>query len=217
MLNHFKAFKKKITGIKRPLKIGENKLFLVNRNGKSFAAQTVLTLLSFVLICIVVFWPSDINNVIKNKKQKTGQYVNAVNSGNVICLKGTDNLNRRFVLNSTHGEQMNDKKIMMNQINMTFFLKNGDKINMQGNYAIYDAKKNQMNISGNVRVTHSNGLNFVTTAAFVDLNNGTASNNLPLEITSNNTKMHSRGFRFSEKEQQIVFTGSPEVLSFKET
>lgn len=115
-----------------------------------------------------------------------------------------------FHIQSERGTELSDKEVVFDQLKAAVDLKKGETLNIEANRGAFDKASKTMELNGNVRLKHANGLTLHTTEATINMANGSAENNSPIEGTSDRAHIKAKGFRM-EGENQIVFLGNPEL------
>jgi LPS export ABC transporter protein LptC len=165
-----------------------------------------LTLTSLGLLVGVFIWPSP--SLKETAPLKAGSL--ASNQAKILRFTSFDKQNRPFVITSTCGHHLSNQKILLHQLEITLQLANGEKIIMKGDQGVYNQEKKMMDLTGGVKLEHSNGTQLATTAATINFEKGTAENNVAVEGYNHQAKIKATGFRIVEEGQRIVFLGQPE-------
>jgi hypothetical protein len=115
-----------------------------------------------------------------------------------------------FQIQSERGTEISDKEVKFDQLKAEVDLKKGETLNIEASQGTFDKTSKTMELNGNVQLKHANGLTLRTTEATINMANGSAENNAPIEGTSDRAHIKAKGFRM-EGENQIVFLGNPEL------
>ena len=85
---------------------------------------------------------------------------------------------------------------------------------------LYDQKKKSLNLTGNVNLFHDSGYEFTTTDAQINLKDGIALSNSPVNGQGPFGELMSQGIRIEEKGKRIFFSGKTKLImspkAFKE-
>ena len=84
---------------------------------------------------------------------------------------------------------------------------------MKGDQGLYNQTSKKMNLTGQVCLEHTNGIQLTTHKATVDLDKGTAHNNERVEGHNKQANIKAHGFKVLEEGQRIVFLGTPELTA----
>lgn|GEM_PF-2061597 len=172
-----------------------------------FYLKYILPALSIGLIASAVFYSaykSSAHPLIKN--------INLINSSENIRYNGSDTKGRPFVVTSSKGQEISETEILLNKPEVVLDLNKDTKIKLRADQGVYNKTSKTLTISGGVHLTHSNGLNLLTSEALIDLEKGTAQNNKPVEGYNERATIKAESFKVSEQGENILFQGKPELV-----
>lgn len=167
----------------------------------------LLPILSFGLIASVFFYSSyksSASSLLKNMK--------LVNSSQNIRYNGVDAKGRPFVVTSLTGHEISANEILLQDPEAVLSLDAEKKIKLKGTKGVYDKSSKILFISGSVHLNHTNGLNLMTSEAYINLNEGTAENNVPVEGYNERSTIKAQSFKISDQGKNILFQGQPELI-----
>ncbi len=171
----------------------------------------LLPALSLGLFACVVFWPFESSHLSRVKERSAL----AKNEAKTLRFSSVDKQDRPFVVLSKTGKQISDNEILLQQLEVTLRLEDGGQIKMRGNNGVYNQLSKKMLLSGQVHLKHSNGVEFTTTTATIDLGKGTAESHVPVEGRNQHAQIKAKGFKILEQGQRIVFLGQPELTAHR--
>lgn len=116
-----------------------------------------------------------------------------------------------FRIQSERGTELSDKEVVFDKLKASVDLKKGETLNIEAKKGTFDKTSKTIELNGDVQLKHANGLTLHTTEATINMANGSAENNAPIEGKSDRAHIKAKGFRM-EGENQIVFLGDPELI-----
>ncbi|NBT85222.1 MAG: hypothetical protein EBT45_01800 [Alphaproteobacteria bacterium] len=167
----------------------------------------MLPLISFGLIASVFFYSS-----YKSTGSSLLQNMKLLNSSQNIRYNGLDTKGRPFVVTSINGREISGNQILLHEPEAVLDLGEGAKVKLRGTQGIYDKLSKILLISGNVHLNHTNGLNLMTSEASIDLDKGTAQNNVPVEGYNESSTIRAQSFKISDHGKNVLFQGQPELV-----
>ncbi|MES2252069.1 MAG: LPS export ABC transporter periplasmic protein LptC [Pseudomonadota bacterium] len=133
-----------------------------------------------------------------------------LNSASNLKYGGHNQKGQPFHIESERGTEISDKEVVFTHVKADVDLKKNETLNIEANQGVFDKTAKTIELTGNVQLKHANGLTLHTTEATIDMANGSAKNNVPIEGTNDRAHIKAKGFRM-EGENQIVFLGNPEL------
>lgn len=159
------------------------------------------------LVLSVFFFASRISSMQVPKK---GEII--VNTGKNIRYSGQDAKGHPFTITSIKGQEISETHILLHQLEAILDLASGAKIKLRADQGLYDKTAKTIDISGSVKLNHSNGLELITSKATINFNEGTAENDVPVEGNNERATIKAQGFKVLEHGQKVVFLGQPELV-----
>lgn len=135
-----------------------------------------------------------------------------INSSQNIRYNGVDTKGRPFVVTSINGHEVSATEILLQEPEAVLNLGEGKNVRLRGTKGVYDKTSKILLISGSVHLNHTNGLNLITSEAYVNLNKGTAENNVPVEGYNERSTIKAQSFKLSDHGKNILFQGQPELV-----
>ena len=115
-----------------------------------------------------------------------------------------------FKIESKRGTEVSKKEIIFDAPEVAMDLKKGETLNIEAKQGIFDKSSKMMELSGDVQLTHANGLTLRTTRATINVGDGSAKNDAPIVGSTERAHIKAHGFR-TEGTNQLVFLGNPEL------
>ena len=165
----------------------------------------VLPVCGFAVLVFVFFSVGTKTNAVSN----TFSLLN-LNYASNLKYGGHNQKGQPFHIESERGTETSDKEVVFDQLKATVDLKKGQTLNVEANQGVFDKTSKTMELNGNVQLKHANGLTLHTAEATINMADGSAKNNSPIEGASDRAHIKANGFRM-EGENQIVFLGNPEL------
>lgn len=135
-----------------------------------------------------------------------------VNSSQNIRYNGADQKGRPFLVTSENGREISNNQILLVKPKAILDLSEGIKVKLSGSKGIYDKISKILLLSGSVCLTHTNGLNLTTSEASINLDKGTAENNVPVQGYNDHSTIKAKSFKISEHGKNVLFQGQPELI-----
>ncbi len=134
-----------------------------------------------------------------------------LNHASALRYNGHDVKGQPFQIQSKRGTEISKKEVVFDTLHMAIDLKKGETLNVDAKQGIFDKNSKMMELSGDVQLTHANGLTLRTTQATINIDNGSAKNDAPIEGSNKQAHIKAHGFR-TEGDNQLVFLGNPELI-----
>ncbi|MFL1460800.1 LPS export ABC transporter periplasmic protein LptC [Roseococcus sp. DSY-14] len=123
-------------------------------------------------------------------------------------FQGVDELNRPFTVTARLGRQVGQEEVMLLEApRADILLNDGAWVFVESRDGRYDKPAHVLELNGDVRIFHDGGTLFVTEAATVLLNEGSAHGERPTQAQGSFGTIDSEGFRMTERGAVMVFTG----------
>lgn len=165
----------------------------------------ILPLCGFLVLLFVFLGTSIRSHAISNVLSSL-----SLNYASNLKYGGHNQKGQPFHIQSERGTEISAKEVVFDQLKAAVDLKKGETLNIEANQGTFDKSSKTIELNGNVQLKHANGLTLHTTEATINMANGSAKNNAPIEGKSDRAHIKAKGFRM-EGENQIVFLGNPEL------
>ncbi len=159
------------------------------------------------LILSVFFFSSRISAIQSPAKGEV-----PVNTAKNIRYSGHDEKGHPFTITSIKGQEISETHILLHELEAVLDLTTGAKIKLRADQGLYNKILKTIDISGSVKLNHSNGLELITSKATINFNKGTAENNVLVEGNNERATIKAQGFKVLEQGQRVVFLGQPELI-----
>ncbi len=174
-------------------------------------AKRVLPSAAIILLLIVVAWPrleeiiEKVHIVAPRLDLREAQDLRMVNAR----FAGTDRLNRPYVVTADVARQNPhaDDLVSLEGPKGDMTTQNGSWFEVTGFTGLYQPQKQLLDLFGNVQLFQDRGNEFRTDSAHLDMANGTAAGDEPIEGQGPFGHITGDGFRISENGEVIIFTG----------
>lgn len=172
--------------------------------------KRLLPLLAVALLAAVAFWPEIEGNEERSRVsfrrtvQPRAEALRVVNPR----YQGIDELNRPFTVTARVGQQEGAAEVLnLEEPRADIVLNDGAWIYVQSRTGRYDRPEGRLDLMGDVTIYHDNGTMFRTEQAQVQLADGSASGDVPVEAQGGFGTLTAEGFRLTERGAVVVFTG----------
>lgn len=180
-----------------------------------------LPLLAAIVVCLVIIWPQLQPRV---DRFRMGLAVLQESGSDQPTLKnaryeGVDLKGRPFLITADEVEDLPEKgnKVGLQTPHADLTLKEGGWLSLTAERGIYDKKAKLLELWENVNLFHDEGHQFITSKATIDLVNGNASGNQPVEGQSPFGQVKAEGFRVIDEGKTIYFDGRAHMTIFPST
>ena len=180
----------------------------------------LLPALACALILLVVAWPQIAPDEklfqvepIKNAAQEA-QNLNMINAR----FSGFDDKEQPFTVTADMATQRPGEKdrVELQRPKADITLQDGTWLALTAKVGYYDRATETLDLVGAVNLFHDEGFEVRTEKAQVDLKNGIASGNVPVESQGPSGTLTSEGFRVLDKGDTVVFTGKSRMILYPE-
>ncbi|HMB75208.1 MAG TPA: LPS export ABC transporter periplasmic protein LptC [Kiloniellaceae bacterium] len=180
----------------------------------------LLPALACALILLVVAWPQIAPDEklfqvepIKNAAQEA-QNLNMINAR----FSGFDDKEQPFTVTADMATQRPGEKdrVELQRPKADITLQDGTWLALTAKVGYYDRETELLDLVGAVNLFHDEGFEVRTEKAQVDLKNGVASGNVPVESQGPSGTLTSEGFRILDKGDIVIFTGKSKLVLYPE-
>ncbi len=187
--------------------------FLRTRRYSRFVTlmKVALPLIAMGLIAAIAVWPS-LRSVGENLAQQR-----LVDQGRTEVVDARfysrDENNRPYSVTSESAVQVagNDNLVDLMRPTAEFTQAGGSWVTMRADRGLYDQNSGLLQLYDNVHVLRDDGLEFTTTQADVDTENGTARGDEPVDGQGPSGEIKASGFRIFDHGDTVVFTRGSEA------
>ncbi|TCI00251.1 LPS export ABC transporter periplasmic protein LptC [Roseococcus sp. SYP-B2431] len=128
-------------------------------------------------------------------------------------FQGVDELGRPYTITARVGRQVGQEEVMLlDQPRADILLNDGAWVYVEADNGRYDKPAHHLNLEGNVRIFHDNGMLFRTEQAAVQIDQGSADGDRPTQAQGSFGTIESEGFRLRERGAVMVFTGKAHAV-----
>ena len=189
-----------------------------------YVMKYFLPLVAAVIAGLVVFLPmlkvenSTFSINISDVKSRDGDSLSIVNAKFI----GADNKKQPFSITADLARNVlkGTEQIQLEMPKADIAINEGGWLVLSAKSGLYDQKKKSLDLTGNVNLFHDSGYEFTTTDAQINLQNGIASSNSPVNGQGPFGELVSQGIRIEEKGRRIFFSGKTKLIispkAFKE-
>jgi lipopolysaccharide export system protein LptC len=170
------------------------------RNLKFILPLCGFSVLAFVFVVVGVK-----NNGVSKTLSKSNQ-----NYARNLKYGGHSQNGQPYEIQSERGTETSSKEVVFDSIKADMGLKDEESLNIEANKGTFNKTSKKMELNGDVQLKHANGLTLNTTEATINMSNGSAENNAPIEGKNDRAHIKAKGFRM-DGENKIVFLGNPEL------
>jgi lipopolysaccharide export system protein LptC len=169
-------------------------------------ARVALPVVAGLVLLMIVIWPL-FGGSGDNSKAGPDQ-------GDLEMTKarylGTDTTDRPFEIRASRVMQLGDtgSKVDLTEPEADITMKGGDWLSLAAEGGHYDQDKNVLTLQGKVSIFHGNGYEFRTSEAALDVDQGIAWGNKPVEGQGPLGMVEAGGFRVLRDGDVLVFTGA---------
>ena len=183
-----------------------------------------LPLIAALIGGLVIFLPmlkvenSAFSINISDVKSRDGDSLSIVNAKFI----GADNKKQPFSITADLARNVlkGTEQIQLEMPKADIAINEGGWLVLSAKSGLYDQKKKSLNLTGNVNLFHDSGYEFTTTDAQINLKNGIALSNSPVNGQGPFGELMSQGIRIEEKGKRIFFSGKTKLImspkAFKE-
>ena len=201
-------------GIPQPPRLSQRNVYSLFVNWMKF----LLPALACALILLVVAWPQIAPDdtlfrvePIKNAAQEA-KNLNMINAR----FSGFDEKQQPFTVTADMATQRPGEKdrVELQKPKADITLEDGTWLALTAKVGYYDRQTELLDLVGAVNLFHDEGFEVRTERAQVDLKNGTASGDLPVESQGPSGTLTSEGFRVVDDGETVIFTGKSKMILY---
>ncbi len=131
---------------------------------------------------------------------------------------GVDDRSRPFQITANVGSRIlgehGQEVYELEQPKADMSTENGSWVAVMADQGLYDGESQLLYLEGNVSLFHDNGAEFVTSAATVNLDDQTATGDVPIAGQGPTGLIEAEGFRLLDRGNRILFTGRARMTIF---
>lgn len=178
----------------------------------------VLPAVAFALVVLVVAWPQ----MHAAKKRFHIDFANiSPKDANTLAMTkprftGVDEGERPYTVTADSATQVasGSPLIDLDQPVADVTLKDGTWVALRSKEGTYDQNSHDLDLRGSVNLYHDKGYEFETARAWLNLRQGTAHGEQPVQGQGPFGQLNSAGFRISEHGKYVVFTGPAKLILY---
>jgi lipopolysaccharide export system protein LptC len=129
-------------------------------------------------------------------------------------FQGIDAKNQPYNITAEQADQPSFDKVVLTKPTADITLQDGRWLSLLANQAVFIPSEKKLSLTGAVNIFTDNGFELRTPSAFVNLVNGTASGNEPIEIQGMPGTLTAKGFTLTNQGNNIVFTGPVHMIIY---
>ena len=192
---------------------GDRKRPRISRHRSRIVGYLKLTLpaLALALTSLILAWPRIVPD---DRHFRLGSARVAPGDAEALRLDkarivGVDQLQRPYVITADDATQANGTAldVNLNAPKADITLSNGAWVQLSAKSGIYRRDNNQLDLDGNVSLFHDSGSEFHTATAHIDLKDGSAHGEDPIEGQGPQGDISGEGFVIVDHGARILFTG----------
>jgi lipopolysaccharide export system protein LptC len=177
----------------------------------------LLPLLAIVLFGSIIIWPQIARwleeDNLPNLAQQLTKQPTYQNTASDVTYTGVDKKNRPFVLDGNQAIEFAPDQVEVESPKLTLDLSDNKKSTLSANKAFVDKEKKLIHLVGDVTLTHTDGYEFKTSEAWLDLASYSAYGDKPVTGNGPTGKIQaSKGFRIKKDQKSLEFFGRPELI-----
>ena len=180
--------------------------------------KLLLPALACALVILVVAWPQIVPDDSGFKLEAISDIAQQAETLSMLNARytGFDEERRPFTITADVASQEpgDDEKINLVLPKADITLTGGEWLAVTADRGLYERTKQQLHLEGNVNLFHDNGFEMRSEEANVDLQEGKAWGDLPVEGQGPAGTIKSRGFRVYDRGSRIFFTGQSHMLLY---
>lgn len=128
-------------------------------------------------------------------------------------FQGIDELGRPYTITARVGRQVGQEEVMLlDQPRADILLNDGAWVYVEADSGRYDKPAHHLDLEGNVRIFHDNGMLFRTEQASVQIDAGSADGDRPTQAQGSFGTIESEGFELRERGAVMIFTGKAHAV-----
>jgi lipopolysaccharide export system protein LptC len=182
------------------------------RSARLTVIKFVLPVVALVTVGYLVYWwyihnREAVINVVTPDKPSANPPMITVNN---FKYNSTDSQNRPYTITADSAAQPQDKALDI--INLTrpqanFTLSGNHWMTITADKGVYHRSADSVDLNGNVKLDHDNGMTFHTDSAQIDMKAKIAAGSDPVQGQNDTSEINSQGFRILDDGNVIIFTG----------
>jgi lipopolysaccharide export system protein LptC len=169
---------------------------------------------ALVALLVLIGWPQ-VQKRLYAQKPTLAQTTLVPKTNNTATrpeYKSTDAKDQPYTITADHGVETSLYEIDLTKPKMEMKLKSGGVVTLTSNSGKLNKATNQMHLTGNVILTHSEGYYLETAQAWINCNQGSAHGNTPIWGNGPAGSIEAKGFHLAEQGTKVSFIGGTRLL-----
>ena len=179
-------------------------------------AKFVLLLVAAGLVALVVVWPQLDDRDEGFRLGVSTVTAKATDDQEMLNARftGTDRQNRPYTVTAETALQStkNENLIDLESPKADITLDDDSWVVLTANSGMFHKKSRMLELKGGVNMFHDMGYEFHTSRASIDMDNGVAEGDAPIQGQGAFGQIEAEGFRLFEKGERIIFTGKTRLV-----
>ncbi len=180
--------------------------------------KILLPFIALLLIVLVIVWPN-----LKMQDTKFGLGFSAFKIGDGVDPSminpryfGADKRRQTFSITADLAKNLlsDDRRVELEKPKADISLEDGSWLVVTASIGYFSRQDEKLSLEGGVNLFHDSGYEFRTEKIDVDLSNGSASGNLPVEGQGPFGHVVAEGFRLLDKGKTVVFSGKSKLTIY---
>ncbi len=180
--------------------------------------KVLLPFIALLLVVLVIVWPN-----LKLQDTKFGLGFSAVKIGDGVDPSminpryfGTDKRRQTFSITADLAKNIlaDDRRVELEKPKADISLEDGSWLVVTASVGYFSRQDEMLSLEGGVNLFHDSGYEFRTDKIDIDLSNGTASGDLPVEGQGPFGHVVAEGFRLLDKGKTVVFSGQSKLIMY---
>ena len=181
---------------------------IARRNRLVMLVKWLLPMLALALLGLLLFWPEIEGRDGRLSFRRGAALVPEALQVVAPRYQGIDELNRPYTITARMARQVGQAEVLLlDAPRADILLNDGAWIFVEAREGRFDKPSQHLDLTQEVRIFHDGGTLFVTEAAVVQLDAGTARGDRPTQAQGPFGTIESEGFEMSDRGAVMVFTG----------
>lgn len=181
---------------------------LARRKAFVTLVKWLLPMLALALLGLLLFWPEIEGREGRLSFRRGPSLVPEALQVVAPRYQGIDELNRPFTVTARTARQVGQEEVMLlDAPRADILLNDGAWVFVEARDGRYDKPSQHLDLTDDVRIFHDGGTLFITEAAAVQLDAGTARGDRPTEAQGPFGIIQSEGFEMRDRGAVMIFTG----------
>ena len=183
-----------------------------------FFLKVLLPAVAVALVSLVVVWPDFLSDESRFRLNAVKVDVRDAETLNMLNPRfvGTDERNRPFIVTADSASQAraDSATVTLAAPKADLTMDDGTWVALTAVDGVYDRTGQAIDLGGGVNIFHDSGYEFRSDTARIDMKNGTASGQEPVEGQGPLGAIQSQGFTILDRGARIVFTGKARMVTY---